>query len=707
MQEDIFMNDLKSLRAIFDGTLFRIPDYQRGYAWQEKQLTDFWTDLVNLPNSKSHYTGMLSLKRLTESEAKAVLEQDYWLVKRDCMPCYVVDGQQRLTTSIILISRLLCFIRDLPENKGKKDEEVDVTSSESLAEIKVKYICKEKSGNQIITYYFGYGSHYNNSSADYLRYRIFEEPSSGSIIENYYTRNLQYAKNFFDKNISCLYKNSGIIALAEIYEKLTHCFMFIIHEIDESYDECIAFETMNNRGKQLTNLELLKNRLIYLTTLFKTNENDYDEHDQNALRKAINTSWAEIYFQLGKNKKLLSDDEFLRAHWIFYYTYSRRKGNDYMSYLLKKFAPENVYEQVSVSPNEEAAETLFEYSPDDSEEEEIESYQKENTLGYHKLTPCDIREYVDSLKRAVPYWYWTYYPNDNGLDNPLSLEEKFWLDKLNRIGIGYFRPLVTVICMQTDSPVEKKVYALKSIERFIFILFRMGKNRSNYHDSQYHALARNLYHKEKGIDEVIEALNSDINNNIEYAITSFITYIQQRFKEGNGFFDWSSIYYFFYEYEAALQERAGINKIISWESFVKPGDNVTIEHILPQTPTNYYWRNMFRQYNEQEIRWLCSAIGNLLPLSQSVNSSLQNNAFIDKKYPQNKERRGYSDGSHSEIEVSRYEEWTGQAIYERSKQLLRFLSQRWKCPFTNDQLQTLAFVSFVEDGRSIPPEIES
>lgn len=48
--------------------------------------------------------------------------------------------------------------------------------------------------------------------------------------------------------------------------------MFNIHEIEDDYDVFVAFETMNNRGKKLTNLELLKNRLIYLTTLYDTDK---------------------------------------------------------------------------------------------------------------------------------------------------------------------------------------------------------------------------------------------------------------------------------------------------------------------------------------------------------------------------------------------------------------------------------------------------
>ena len=90
------MNELKSLNAIFDGKLFRIPDYQRGYAWQQKQLTDFWNDLLNLPNDgRAHYTGVLTLKRISGlQEAQAILGGDSWLVKQDNMPCYVVDGSK-------------------------------------------------------------------------------------------------------------------------------------------------------------------------------------------------------------------------------------------------------------------------------------------------------------------------------------------------------------------------------------------------------------------------------------------------------------------------------------------------------------------------------------------------------------------------------------------------------------------------------------
>ena len=45
------MEEPKSLDSLFKEKIFRIPDYQRGYAWQREQLKDFWEDLINLSGS--------------------------------------------------------------------------------------------------------------------------------------------------------------------------------------------------------------------------------------------------------------------------------------------------------------------------------------------------------------------------------------------------------------------------------------------------------------------------------------------------------------------------------------------------------------------------------------------------------------------------------------------------------------------------------
>ena len=76
----------------------------------------------------------------------------------------------------------------------------------------------------------------------------------------------------------------------------------------------------------------------------------------------------------------------------------------------------------------------------------------------------------------------------------------------------------------------------------------------------------------------------------------------------------------------------------------------------------------------------------------SINSSLQNDSFEDKKRPkfdkQNKKiRNGYSDGSHSEIEVTEVAQnssWGPDEIKSRGLKILRFMEDRWDFQFKDD-----------------------
>jgi len=132
---------------------------------------------------------------------------------------------------------------------------------------------------------------------------------------------LENAKQFFESNLKNFYETYGLSEIEGLFKKLTQNLMFNLHEIQDDFDVFVAFETMNNRGKKLSNLELLKNRLIYLTTLYESYELSNDERD--ILRSDINNAWKEVYYQLGRNKKNpLSDDDFLTAHWIMYFQYS-------------------------------------------------------------------------------------------------------------------------------------------------------------------------------------------------------------------------------------------------------------------------------------------------------------------------------------------------------------------------------------------------
>ena len=109
------MDEPKSLYSLFKEKIFRIPDYQRGYAWQKNQLKDFWEDLINLSDHRSHYTGVLTLK---EVDSKEISDSDneYWLVEDHSYKMYhIVDGQQRLITFVIFLQAFIDFIKQLED----------------------------------------------------------------------------------------------------------------------------------------------------------------------------------------------------------------------------------------------------------------------------------------------------------------------------------------------------------------------------------------------------------------------------------------------------------------------------------------------------------------------------------------------------------------------------------------------------------------
>lgn len=77
----------------------------------------FWDDLVNLQTDRYHYTGLLSLKPLKGKETISWGE-DLWLVENGYKPCHIVDGQQRITTFVILLNEIVGFVRSLMRTRA-------------------------------------------------------------------------------------------------------------------------------------------------------------------------------------------------------------------------------------------------------------------------------------------------------------------------------------------------------------------------------------------------------------------------------------------------------------------------------------------------------------------------------------------------------------------------------------------------------------
>ncbi|WP_429049666.1 DUF262 domain-containing protein [Aeromonas hydrophila] len=612
---------LNSLSDIFERRLLRIPDYQRGYAWKAHQVEDFWEDILQLEADRIHYTGVITLEPV-KSRLYQRWEKDLWLIEGvGFRPFYVVDGQQRLTTSMILLQAILESVDNGAE-----------LNYQSIASIRKQFIFFEADNKLQQSFIFGYEK--DNPSDEYMKTKIFgEHSSSNQFVETLYTRNLSFAKSYFMERLAVM----PIDEIAKIYKKLTQKLKFNLYEIDEEIDVFVTFETMNNRGKPLTSLELLKNRLIYLSTLFKDNDG------REQLRANINDAWKTMYEYLGKNPDIpLSDNLFLRNHWTMFFKYSRKKGDDYINFLLnEKFNARNITHSKNVE-----------------DELKIE----------------EISDYVKSLQQSVVYWFFMhdpYYTQGNQLND----SQKLWLDRLERLSFRSFKPLILSAFVSRQDP-EMISKLLAAAERYNFTLFNLSQRRANTGDTEFFSMSRDLLTGVLSIKEVVESINAWIDR--YYDSDKFLAHIEEKYElDRNGFYHWDGIRYFLYEHEYWLKEKGkqAASKL-TWDVLkTSKKDHVTLEHIFPQTHDDAYWCERFGHLNEQEQRYLTHSLGNLLPLSRAKNSALQNDSFPQKV--NNGTGVGYYNGSVSENEVAQNTNWTPNEILERGLELLRFMENRW------------------------------
>ena len=84
-------NSIVSLNNLFFGRVFRVPDHQRGYSWEPRQVREFLEDLELLGSSRYHYTGTVVLHEVSESNQIDELGNVH-------VPVDVVDGQRRRAT---------------------------------------------------------------------------------------------------------------------------------------------------------------------------------------------------------------------------------------------------------------------------------------------------------------------------------------------------------------------------------------------------------------------------------------------------------------------------------------------------------------------------------------------------------------------------------------------------------------------------------
>ncbi len=215
----------------------RVPEYQRSYAWTEDEVTQLWQDIIESKkiNRQEYFIGPIVVKNSNDGKVE------------------IIDGQQRITTILTIISVIRQNLRTHGDATradlfttiyfGKKDvitlenddkffmnEENGATFRENIStEVGIEVITKELT------------KHKKNSSNHLL-------------IKSYLTINeklRELAGDSFDET-----------KVLDFYKYLCSSIKILVLSVDDEADAYIIFETLNDRGRSLDTLDLLKNHLF-------------------------------------------------------------------------------------------------------------------------------------------------------------------------------------------------------------------------------------------------------------------------------------------------------------------------------------------------------------------------------------------------------------------------------------------------------------
>jgi len=600
---------VKTISDIFSNQVFHIPDYQRGYAWEEKQWNDLLEDLELLPVERNHFTGTLVLSRV-QDEGKKILDQ----YGKAYTAYEVIDGQQRLTTIVILLKAIHEEMQSFPQ-------------FENLATgLRESFLYHIDLIRQPFT-----KLKLNSDSQEYFADNILGlNPGIGGPTIRSHQR-LSQARQHFGRYLAAKQDRLGDAYpdwLQTLYLKLIHQLTMIVYPVNDELDAGVIFETMNDRGQPLTELEKVKNYLLYLSSKL-------DLPTAHDLPKRINRAWTHIYEYLmaaglaGRQY----EDQLLRAHWLMAYDHD-----------------------VSHWENSRSIKNRF----------SLKRYQ-----GRHDDLLHDLVVYLTGLVNAATAYCDIFRPARAEAFNDITRSTVrqqiiLWSKKLARLGprVGFLPILISVRLKASDDG-ETYLKTVKRCEIFDFRVFQLRRARANAGETTLYRLANQYYRtgSEAWLLEEIDQLC------LRYC--SQEAFIERFDRPKENWYNWRGISYFLYEYEHHLAGGRPVE--LTWEILQGRPKAQSIEHILPQTPEDPYWLDRFTK--EQRERWTHD-LGNLTLTYD--NSSLGNRSFAAKKGAPGVAGTYANSPLFIEKQVAGCVEWTETEIIERREAMKTWALVRWK-----------------------------
>ncbi|WQW46818.1 DUF262 domain-containing HNH endonuclease family protein [Helicobacter pylori] len=581
--------ELLTLDGVVEKGMFEIPSYQRGYAWQERQLKDFWNDLehVSKLGDKFHYMHSLTLRKSDDDFGDIDFE--------------IIDGQQRLATSLILLG----LLAKITQNKDPKYSLINL--------------------EPILSYkYYGL--------SETFRAIMEEEKDLEAFKTSFYAKNLIEAYAFFKEKIS----DTPVGTLEKMFDALTKKMLFSVVELnDNRIDPFSSFETINNRGKDLSTLELFKNRLHFVAHKI------CDGKKLETLQQEINKTYTIVYYDL-RSFKDAHLEGFLKHFVAYYYGENSNKFKERL--LEMEFNAHRKYDDANLDDEYDKIDELLFYLSYSSK-----VWNFLHTLDEKAITLKEFKIEITPKTR--------------------TLLEK--MRRLNALSDNAFLPLLlSLLTIQlVGRSANEQPYTtqeleglLEYLERFGFLVYGVaGKNtaKKEWIRLAFKAIQACRFWGDKITIEDLPTLEKDFFKG-EHSGLEFLEESIHSKKNTEKWYQWGkALNYLLYEYELYHNPETTLNFDGSIES---------IEHILPQNPD--------QGYSAKEKSWaknphIVHALGNLLLIPKNANSSLSNKPFDEK-------RKEYLKGSYSEKEVAKNASFGITEIQERSEKLLDFLIARYR-----------------------------
>lgn len=631
---ELSMPDLDTLQtffSLFSQYRFRIPDYQRGYAWGDenkpgqdsKELRELLEDIATLTDENEHFTGLLVLH---ENHDPVLKIKTHGMIK----PVYdVVDGQQRLTTIVILMNE----IRRVMTESGDSDLQ------EIANVIQNTYLFEPGAGNlQVPKLVLD-----ENNRAFFERniLEIGEKSIVGATMKSH--ENLQNARTYFAEQLQRekeIWGEGFNDWLEALYRKVNGQLKVMVYRLRSESDAGVVFESMNSRGKKPNSMDLVKNYLLFAASKL---EPDLREH----LSNEINHTWTTIFKRLNAAGMADEESRLLEFHWLMAYDADRKRWGrepERSDHIKKKFK--------ALVTDPARHQELYE----------------------------SVLEYVQTLQNAVVAFTDIHRPKDAGAfqiyaSQPESKKQIIRFgEKLARINIlRPFTPLLMAIRLCEPENVQAYLDVVQVCEKYAFRVFRVAANKTSSSEDVLFRLGNQFFNGKITLKTLLEQLQRDLYNRCgekEFA-WGFSLDNPNKWYGKNG--PNEGLPYLLYEYEEFLHGNKA--PIINWEAIY--GSKKTIEHILPQNPEqDGAWLKRFTPEQAEKYK---HTLGNLT-LTED-NSKLGRKSFADKKGALGQENACYVNSKlQCEFELAKIADWTPETIEARQTRLAEWAAKRWFVP---------------------------